>query len=144
LVFRRQGTSYTGKDIQRPRGWFTVDFSVHDDKAIECLNKIFFGQRNREPRHGEANKAGEYLPTCRPEPEVTTDKSNRKKCYLDILAEVFRTEKSTVNHPRGLCMSFPVYDVPCRRKTSSVPLSSGFFNTLTFLLNFKYNATWQG
>ena len=33
------------------------------------------------------------------------------------------TEKSAVNHPRGLCMSFPVYDVPCRRKTSSAPLS---------------------
>ena len=33
------------------------------------------------------------------------------------------TEKSAVNHPHGLCMSFPVYDVPCRRKTSSVPLS---------------------
>ena len=33
------------------------------------------------------------------------------------------TEKFAVNHPRGLSMSFPVYDVPCRRKTSSVPLS---------------------
>ena len=33
------------------------------------------------------------------------------------------TEKSAVNHPRGLRMSFPVYDVPRRRKTSSVPLS---------------------
>ena len=126
LVLRRQGTSYTGKDIQCPRGWFTADFSVHDDKAIECLNKIFFGQRNREPRHNVANRADEYLHMCRPEPEVTTVKSNRKKCYLDILGEVFRTEKSAVNHPRGHCMSFPVYDVPCRRKTSSVPLSSGF------------------
>jgi len=100
---------------------------VHDDKAIECLNKIFFGQRNREPRHRSVYRAAECLRTCRPEPEVTTDLRNRKKCYLDILTEVFRTEKSAVNHPRGLCMSFPVYDVPCRRKTSSVPLSSGFF-----------------
>ena len=67
------------------------------------------------------------LMTFRPEPKVTKDKSNRKKCYLDILGAVFRTEKSAVNHPRGLCMSLSVYDVPCRRKTSSVPLSSGFF-----------------
>ena len=63
LVFRRQGTSYTGKDIQSPRGWFTADFSVHDDKAIECLNKIFFGQTNREPRHGSVYRAAEYLHT---------------------------------------------------------------------------------
>ena len=126
LVFRRRGTSYTGKDIQSPRGWFTADFSVHDDKAIECLNKIFFGQTNREPRHGSVYRAAEYLRACRPEPEAAADKRNRKKCYLDILAAVFRTEKSAVNHPRGLCMSFPVHDVPCRRKTSSVPLSSGF------------------
>ena len=104
---------------------------MHDDKAIECLNKIFFGQTNREPRHGSVYRAAEYLHTCRPEPEVTTDKRNRKKCYLDILAAVFRTEKAAVNHPRGLCISSPVHDVPCRRKTSSVPFSSGFFNPLS-------------
>ena len=51
---------------------------MHDDKAIECLNKIFFGQRNREPRHGEANGAAEYLPSCRPEPEAATDKATEK------------------------------------------------------------------
>jgi len=33
LVFRRQGTSYTGKDIQSPRGWFTADFSVRKTAA---------------------------------------------------------------------------------------------------------------
>jgi len=33
LVFRRQGTSYTGKDIQNPRGWFTADFSVRKTAA---------------------------------------------------------------------------------------------------------------
>ena len=117
LAFRQQGTSCTGKDIQSPRGWFTADFSVHDDKAIECLNKIFFGQRNREPRHNVANRADEYLHMCRPEPEVTTVKSNRKKCYLDILAAVFRTEKSAVNIPVGtvclsLCMMSPAAGKP--------------------------------
>ena len=33
LVFRRQGTSYTGKDIQSPRRWFTADFSVRKTAA---------------------------------------------------------------------------------------------------------------
>ena len=135
MVFRQGRRQNTGAGIRdKPEGR-TAAFSVHDDKAIECLNKIFFGQTNREPRHGSVYRAGENLPACRPEPEVTTIKRNRKKCYLDILAAVFRTEKSAVNHPRGLCMSFPVYDVPCRRKTSSVPLSSGFLTPPVSTLN---------
>ena len=115
--------------VQSTRGWFTADFSVHDDKPIECLNKIFFGQKHREPRHGEANRAGEYLRTCRPEPEVTIVKRNRKKCYLDILGEVFRTENAAVR-PSGLsCIPAPVFCLLRCRKTIPVPYSSGFFNT---------------
>ena len=91
------------KGIPDTPGGLTAAFPVHDDKPLEYLNKIFFGQNHREPRHGEANGAAEYLPACRPEPEVTIVKCNRKKCYLDILGEVFRTEKTAVNHHRVLC-----------------------------------------
>ena len=129
LVFRRQGTSYTGEDIQSPRGWFTADFSVHDDKAIECLNKIFFGHTNREPRHGSVYRAAEYLPVCRPEPKATTVKSNRKKCYLDILSEVFRTAKAAVSPPCVFFTPSQCDNSPCVlsrcRKTRPVPHSSG-------------------
>ena len=99
--------------VQSTRGWFTADFSVHDDKPLECLNKIFFGQNHREPRHGEANKAIGYLHTCRPEPEAANVKSSRKKCYLDILGEVFRTEKTAVKHPRVLCTPSQCGNSPC-------------------------------
>jgi len=86
---------------------------VHDDKPIEYLNKIFFGQKHREPRHGSVIIAGEYLRTCRPEPEVATDKSNRKKCYLDILGEVFRTEKAAVSPAGVSCSPSPSDNSQC-------------------------------
>ena len=99
--------------VQSTRRWFTAAFSVHDDKPLESLNKIFFGQKHREPRHSEANRAAEYLHMCRPEPKVTKDKSNRKKCYLEILGAIFRTEKAAVNHPRVLCTPSQCDDSHC-------------------------------
>jgi len=83
---------------------------VHDDKPLEYLNKIFFGQKHREPRHGSVNRAAECLHTCRPEPKEATDKSNRKKCYLDILGAVFRTEKAAANPADVSHISSPM---PC-------------------------------
>ena len=74
------------------------------------------------------NSAGEYLHTCRPEPEETKDKINRKKCYLEILGAIFRTEKAAVC-PSGLsCIPAPVSCHLRCRKTIPVPYSSGFFN----------------
>ena len=128
MVFRQRRRQGTGAGIQdKPKGR-TAAFSVHDDKPIVSLNSIFFGQKHREPRHGSVNSAGEYLRACRPEPEVTKDKSNRKKCYLEILGAIFRTEKTAVRPSVLSCIPAPV---PCLlhcRKTIPVPFSSGFFN----------------
>ena len=128
MVFRQRRRQGTGAGIQdKPQGR-TAAFSVHDDKPLESLNSIFFGQKHREPRHGSVNRAIESLHTCRPEPEVTKDKITRKKYYLEILGAIFRTEKAAVR-PWGLsCIPAPV---PCLlrcRKTIPVPYSSGFFN----------------
>jgi len=102
---------------------------VHDDKLLEYLNKIFFGQKDREPRHGSVNRAAEYLRACRPEPEEAKDKSNRKKCYLDILSEVFRTAKAAVSPPCVFFTPSQCDNSPCVlsrcRKTRPVPHSSG-------------------
>jgi len=126
MVFRQRRRLDTGAGIRdKPEGR-TAAFSVHDDKPLESLNSIFFGHYHREPRHGSVNRAIEYLHTCRPEPKVTTDKINRKKCYLEILGAIFRTEKAAVR-PSGLsCIPAPE---PCLlrcRKTIPVPYSSGF------------------
>ena len=128
MVFRQRKRQDTGEEIQdRPQGR-TAAFSVHDDKPLVSLNSIFFGHYHREPRHGSVNSAGENLRTCRPEPEVTKDKSSRKKCYLEILGEIFRTEKAAV---RPSVLSRIPAPVPCLlrcRKTIPVPYSSGFRN----------------
>ena len=128
MVFRQRWRQGTGVGIQDKHEGRTAAFSVHDDKPLVSLNSIFFGHYHREPRHGSVNRAGEYLRACRPEPKVTTDKSNRKKCYLEILGAIFRTEKAAVR-PSGLsCIPAPV---PCLlrfRKTRPVPYSSGFIN----------------
>jgi len=100
----------TGLNIQDIPGRLAAAFSVHDDKPLEYLNKIFFGQKDREPRHDEVNRATECLHACRPEPEGATDKSNRKKYYLDILGAVFRTEKAAASLPGISCILSPV---PC-------------------------------
>ena len=128
MVFRQRRRQGSGAGIQdKPEGR-TAAFSVHDDKPLVSLNSIFFGHYHREPRHGSVNKAVEYLRTCRPEPEVTKDKINRKKSYLEILGAIFRTEKAAVR-PSGLsCIPAPE---PCLlrcRKTIPVSCSSGFFN----------------
>ena len=128
MVFRQRRRQNTGAGIQdKPQGR-TAAFSVHDDKPLVSLNSIFFGHYHREPRHGSVNSASENLHTCRPEPEVTKDKINRKKYYLEILGEIFRTEKAAVR-PSGLsCIPAPV---PCHlrcRKTIPVPYSFGFIN----------------
>ena len=134
LVFRqREETGHNGlllgDGIQDTPAGMTAAFSVHDDKPLEYLNKIFFGQKHREPRHDSVNKAAEYLRACRPEPKVTTDKSNRKKCYLDILGEVFRTENAAVSPAGVSCMPSPSDNPLCPvssrcRKTRPVPPSS--------------------
>ena len=126
MVFRQRRRQNTGAGIQdKPQGR-TAAFSVHDDKSLVSLNSIFFGQKHREPRHGSVYRAGEYLRTCRPEPEVTKDKINRKKCYLEILGAIFRTEKAAVR-PWGLsCIPAPVFCLRRCRKTIPVPYSSGF------------------
>ena len=128
MVFRQRKRQDTGEEIQdRPQGR-TAAFSVHDDKPLESLNSIFFGHYHREPRHDSVNRAVENLHTCRPEPEVTTDKINRKKCYLEILGAIFRTEKAAVR-PWGLsCIPSPVSCLFRCRKTIPVPHSSGFIN----------------
>ena len=128
MVFRQRRRQGTGAGIQdRPEGR-TAAFSVHDDKPLVSLNSIFYGQKHREPRHGSVNRAVECLHTCRPEPEVTKDKSNRKKCYLEILGAIFRTEKAALRPSVLSCIPAPV---PCLlrcRKTIPVPYSSGFIN----------------
>ena len=128
MVFRQRRRQNTGVGIRdKPEGR-TAAFSVHDDKPLVSLNSIFFGHQHREPRHGSVNRAAECLRTCRPEPEVTTDKSNRKKCYLEILGEIFRTEKAAVR-PSGLSrIPTPVFCLLRCRITIPVPYSSGFIN----------------
>ena len=101
MVFRQRRRQGSGAGIRDKTEGRTAAFSVHDDKPLVSLNSIFFGHYHREPRHGSVNRAIEYLRACRPEPEVTTDKINRKKCYLEILGAIFRTEKAAVR-PSGL------------------------------------------
>ena len=129
MVFRQRRRQGTGEGIQdRPEGR-TAAFSVHDDKPLESLNSIFFGQKHREPRHGSVNRAIESLHTCRPEPEVTKDKITRKKYYLEILGAIFRTEKAAVRSSGLSCIPA---SVPCLlhcRKTRPVPYSSGFITS---------------
>ena len=128
MVFRQRRRQGTGAGIQdKPEGR-TAAFSVHDDKPLVSLNSIFFGHYHREPRHGSVNRAIEYLRACRPEPKVTKDKINRKKCYLEILGEIFRTEKAAVRSSGLSCIPAPVFCLPRCRKTIPVPSSSGFFN----------------
>ena len=143
MVFRQRRRQGTGAGIQdRPEGR-TAAFSVHDDKPLVSLNSIFYGQKHREPRHGSVNRAVECLHTCRPEPEVTKDKSNRKKCYLEILGAIFRTEKAAV---RPSFLSRIPAPVPCLlrcRKTRPVPYSSGFINPPTCTQNSSINVLVQ-
>ena len=127
MVFRQRRRQNTGAGIQDKHEGRTAAFSVHDDKPLVSLNSIFFGHYHREPRHGSVNRAGEYLHTCRPEPEVTTDKINRKKCYLEILGAIFRTEKAAVRPSCLSCIPAPVFCLLRCRKTIPVPYSSGFF-----------------
>ena len=133
MVFRQRRRQNTGKGIQDKPGGRTAAFSVHDDKPLESLNSIFFGQKHREPRHVVANRAGEYLRACRPEPEVTKDKSNRKKCYLEILGEIFRTEKAAVRPSVLSRIPTPVFCLLRCRKTIPVPYSE--------FLNIQYKET---
>ena len=76
--------------------------------------------------------------TFRPEPEETKDKANRKKCYLEILGEIFRTEKAAVRPPGLSCIPFPVSCLLRCRKTRPVPYSSGFFNPPVHAMYKKY------
>ena len=144
MVFRQRRRQNTGAGIQdKPKGR-TAAFLVHDDKPLASLNSIFFGHYHREPRHGSVNSAGEYLRTCRPEPEVTTDKSNRKKCYLEILGAIFRTEKAAVR-PWGLsCIPSPVSCLFRCRKTIPVPHSSGFINPPHSTRNSRFHYSTGG
>ena len=84
MVFRQGRRQGTGAGIQdKPEGR-TAAFSVHDDKPLVSLNSIFFGHYHREPRHDSVNRAGEYLRTCRPEPEVMNrQKQPKKKLFRD-------------------------------------------------------------
>ena len=135
MVFRQRRRQGSGAGIQdKPQGR-TAAFSVHDDKPLVSLNSIFFGHYHREPRHGSVNSASEYLRACRPEPKVTKDKSNRKKCYLEILGAIFRTEKAAVRSSVLSCIPAPVSCLLRCRKTIPVPYSSGFITPPTSTLN---------
>ena len=135
MVFRQRGRQDAGAGIQdKPKGR-TAAFSVHDDKPLASLNSIFSVINTGSRDTAVATRAIENLRSCRPEPEVTTDKINRKKCYLEILGAIFRTEKAAVR-PLGLsCIPAPVSCLLRCRKTIPVPYSSGFFNPPTSTLN---------